>query len=312
MKVRPESHGNAIGHLPPVGVVIVNWNLKDTLRATLESCLQIDYPHFQVVVVDNGSTDGAPEMVRRDFPQVHLIANPTGMGYAHATSQGMAWLVQQGAQYLFSTSNDVVFDRAIWREMVVYLETHPDVGLVGSKVYFHDRPEVIWHAGGHIGWHGHSRHFGWERRDHPRYDRPRECVFVTGCGYMVRADLAQQLGYLKSDLVFYSEDSDFCQRVKKAGYRVMYLPSAKLWHKTSTTLAKNRGLQLRYSTRNNLYVLQTHRVGLPYPLTLGIHLVAVLPLKMLFFLALGQPANAAGIWRGIRDWWTGRYGMIRE
>lgn len=298
--------------LPLVGIVLVNWNLKDTLRATLESCLKIDYPSFKVVVVDNGSTDGAPDMVRREFPSVHLIANPVGLGYAKATSQGMEWLVAQGAKYLFSTSNDVIFDPPILREMVQAMEADPQVGITGSKVYFYDRPNVIWHAGAHIGWHGHSFHYGWERKDHPRYDRVRECDFVTGCGYMVRADLAQRLGFLKADLVFYSEDSDFCYRVREAGYKVIYLPTARLWHKTSTTLGKNRGLQLRYSTRNNLYLLHQHRVGCCYPFTLLVHLVAVLPLKMLFYLVLLRWKNVVGIWRGVRDWQAGRYGMITE
>jgi GT2 family glycosyltransferase len=297
---------------PLVGMVLVNWNLKDTLRETLASCFQIDYPNFKVVVVDNGSHDGSQAMVQKEFPQVHLIANPVGLGYAKATSQGMEWLASQGAQYLFSTSNDVTFDPPILREMVAAMEADAQIGIIGSKVYFFDRPEVIWHAGAHIGWHGHSFHYGWERRDHPRYDRVRECDFVTGCGYLVRAEIAKALGFLKEDLVFYSEDSDFCYRVRARGFKIIYLPAAKLWHKTSTTLGKNRGLQLRYSTRNNLYLLHHHKVGPCYPMVLAIHLLAVLPMKMLFFMLLLKGKNVRGIWQGIMDWRKGSYGMIKE
>lgn len=297
---------------PLVGVVIVNWNLKDTLRETLASCFKIDYPRLQVVLCDNGSKDGSVEMVRREFPQVQVIANPVGLGYAKATSQGMEWLTDMGADYLFSTSNDVIFDPGILGEMVAAFEADAMVGIVGSKVFFHDRPQIVWHAGAHIGWHGHAGHYGWERRDHPRYDRVRECDYVTGCGYMVRAELARRLGFLNADLVFYFEDADFCYRVTAAGFKVIYLPTAKLWHKTSTTLAKNRRLQLRYGTRNNLYVLQRYRVGCCPPFALLAHLLGVLPVKMLLFLVLLRWKNTVGIWQGIMDWKRGRYGMITE
>ena len=297
---------------PAVGIVIVNHNLQETLRATLASCLQIDYPAFSIMVVDNASTDGSLEMVRRDFPQVHLIANPVGLGYAQGASQGMEYLAARHS-YLLSLSNDVTVAPDILTRMVAAAEADPKIGVIGSKVYFYDRPEVIWHAGAHIHpWHGHSYHYGWERRDAPRYDRVRECDYVTGCGYFLRSALACRLGFLKSDLVFYFEDADFCYRARALGYKVVYLPTAKVWHKTATTLSKNRGLQLRYGTRNNLYLLQHHRVGPLYPGCLWTHLLAVCPLKMAFYLGIGRWKNARGIWRGIQDWRRGHYGMITE
>lgn len=298
--------------LPPVGIVIVNWNLKDTLRATLESCLKINYPSFSIVVVDNASADGSPEMVRTEFPKVQLIVNAVGQGYAKGASQGMAQLADQH-KYLFSISNDVEMDPDILRQLVQVAEANPRAGVLGSKVYFYDRPTVIWHAGAHVHpLHGHSYHYGWERQDHPRYDRSRRCDYVTGCGYLLRSDLAKQLGFLKADLVFYFEDADFCYRARAKGYEVLYVPAAKLWHKTSTTLGKNRGRQLRYSTRNNLYLLQQHRVGPCYPFTLLVHLFVVSPLKMALFLGLLRWKNSLGIWQGIRDWQQGRYGMITD
>jgi hypothetical protein len=121
----------------------------------------------------------------------------------------------------------------------------------------------------------------------------------------------KQTGYLKEDLVFYFEDADLCYRIRKHGYRVTYLPTARMWHKVETTLAKNRALQLRYSTRNNLYLLKTHRVGI-YPLSLVVHLVAVCPAKVAFFAAMFRWANVRGILRGIQDWRRGRFGWITD
>jgi len=295
---------------PPVGVVIVNHDLKDSLRETLESFRKVNYPALQIVVSDNASTDGSQEMVRTLFPEVHLLAHETEQGYARAASLGMAFLADK-TRYIFSTTNDVIVDSNILNVLVEYAEQHPDIGVLGTKIYFFDRPDVIWHAGGRIHpLHGHSYHLGWERKDAPRYSRVRECDFVTGCGFLLRSEVLRKIGYFKEDLVFYSEDAELCYRFREAAYKVMYVPEAKMWHKTGTTLAKNRPVQLRYSTRNSLYLLQRHKVGW-HPFTLWMNVLVVSPAKMLLFALLLRWKNSAGIWKGIQDWRAGRYGWIR-
>jgi GT2 family glycosyltransferase len=298
------------GSKPAVGVVIVNHDLKDSLRETLESFRKVNYPAVQIVVSDNASTDGSQEMVRRLFPEVHLLAHETELGYARAASLGMAYLADK-TKYIFSTTNDVLVDPDILSVLVDYAEQHSNAGVLGTKIYFFDRPDVLWHAGGRIHpLHGHSYHFGWERKDAPRYSQIRECDFVTGCGFLLRSEVLRKIGYFKEDLVFYSEDAELCYRFREAGCKVMYIPAAKMWHKTGTTLAKNRPVQLRYSTRNSLYLLQRHKVGL-HPLTLWSHLLIVSPIKMVLFALMGKWRNSTGIFKGIRDWRNGRFGWIR-
>lgn len=294
---------------PPVGVVIVNWNLKDSLRETLKSFRKVNYPGLQIVVSDNASSDGSQDMVRTEFPEVHLLTREKGLGYAKGASIGLEYLVDK-VKYIFSTTNDVEVDPEMIHRLVDYAEQHGDAGVIGTKIYFFDRPNVIWHAGARINpLHGHPRHFGWERKDHPRYDQVRDCDFVTGCGFLLRSDALKQAGYFKADLVFYAEDAELCYRVRAHGFRVVYLPTARMWHKVETTLAKNRAVQLQYSTRNTLYLISSHRVGF-YPLSLGVYLLLVAPCKMAVFAAMLRWRNSAGIWRGIRDWKQGRYGWI--
>lgn len=296
---------------PPVGVVIVNWNLKDSLRETLQSFRKVDYPGLQIVVSDNASTDGSPDMVRAEFPEVVVLTREKGLGYAKGASLGLEHLLDK-TKYIFSTTNDVEVAPDLITRLVDFAEQHPDAGVIGTKIFFYDRPHKIWHAGGIIGsLHGHSRHRGWERKDHPRYDQVRECDFVTGCGFLLRSEALQKAGCFKADLVFYSEDAELCYRIREHGYRIMYLPTARMWHKVGTTLAKNRPVQLQYSTRNNLYLIKRHRVGW-YPLSLLVHVLAVSPAKMLFFALCFRWANARGIWRGIRDWRKDKYGWVEN
>jgi GT2 family glycosyltransferase len=294
---------------PPVGVVIVTHNLKESLRETLESLRKLNYPNLSVVVSDNASRDGSQEMVRKLFPEVHLLDHAEEQGYARAASLGMAFLADR-TKYIFSTTNDVIFDPQMLDVLVRYAEAHPEAGVLGTKIYFFDRPTVIWHAGARVNpIHGHTYHFGWERQDHPRYDRIRECDYVTGCGFLLRSDVLKKVEFFNEDLRFYSEDADLCYRIREQGYRVVYIPGARMWHKVSTTLAKNRPLQLRYSTRNGLYLLQRHRIGF-YPLSLLVHLLLVCPFKMTLFALVWRWKNSLGIYQGIRDWRQGKYGTI--
>jgi GT2 family glycosyltransferase len=195
--------------------------------------------------------------------------------------------------------------------LVDYAEQNPKAGVLGAKIYFFDRPNVLWSTGGRVHpLHGHSYHFGWERKDGPRYNQIRECDYVTGCGYLLRSEVLRKIGYFKEDLIFYSEDADLCYRFREDGYQVLFIPGAKMWHKVSTTLAKNRPVQLQYSTRNGLYLIQRHRIGF-YPLSLWVHIWLVSPFKMLVFALVGRWKNSVGIWRGIRDWRRGKYGWIK-
>lgn len=293
---------------PPVGVVIVNWNLKDSLRETLQSFREVNYPNLQIVVSDNASTDGSVEMVKQEFPEVHLLTREKGVGYAKGASLGMEFLADK-TKYIFSTTNDVLVDREIINVLVDYAEAHPEAGVMGCKIYYHDKGDLLWSAGGRMDpLTAHSYHYGWNRHDGPQYSQVRECDFVTGCGFMFPSEVAKRINYFKADLVFYSEDSDFCYRVREQGYKILYVPQAKMWHKTSTSLAKNRPQQLHYSTRNSLYLIQRHRIGW-YPLSLWVSLFVVCPAKMIL-LGIFTTKNAVGIWRGIRDWKQGKYGPI--
>jgi GT2 family glycosyltransferase len=293
---------------PPVGVVIVNWNLKDSLRETLQSFCKVNYPGLQIVVSDNASTDGSVDMVQKEFPEFHLLTRDKGVGYAKGASLGMEFLADR-TKYIFSTTNDVLVDPEIINALVDYAETHPDAGVMGCKIYYHDKGDLLWSAGGRM--HplfAHSYHFGWNRHDGPHYSQVRECDYVTGCGFFFPSKVAKQVNYMDPELVFYSEDADFCYRVREQGYKIVYVPEAKMWHKTSTTLAKNRPTQLHYSTRNNLYVTQRHKVGW-YPLSLWVNLFIVCPAKMCI-LGIFTFKNAVGIWRGMRDWCKGRRGWV--
>src|SRR5215203_3085188 len=134
---------------PAVGVVIVNWNLKDSLRETLKSFRKVTYPKLQIVVSDNASTDGSQDMVRAEFPEVVLLTREEGVGYARGASMGLEYLADK-AKYIFSTTNDVEVDPEMINVLVAHAEAHPKDGVLGCKIYYHNHGDLLWSAGGRI------------------------------------------------------------------------------------------------------------------------------------------------------------------
>src|SRR2546423_8309537 len=162
---------------PPVGVVIVNHNLKDSLRETLESFRKVNYPGLQIVVADNDSTDGSREMIRKEFPEVHLLAHDPEKGYAKAAGLGLEFLADK-TKYIFSTTNDVIVDPEIINVLVDHAEKDPKAGVLGCKIYYFGKDDLLWSVGGRIHLlHGHSYHFGWNCKDGLCYNQIRECDF---------------------------------------------------------------------------------------------------------------------------------------
>jgi GT2 family glycosyltransferase len=292
-----------------VGVVIVNHNLKDSLRETILSFKKVNYPGLEIVVSDNASKDGSIEMLRKEFPEVHLLAHEKEQGYGRAAGLGLQFFADN-TKYIFSTTNDVIVDPEILNVLVDQAEKDPKAAVLGCKIYYFGKDNLLWGAGGRIHpLHGHSYHIGWNRKDHPRYDHIRERDYVTGCGYLLRSDVVKKLGFFNEQLVFTCEDADLCYRARKEGYKILYIPAARMWHKTSTTLAKNRPMQLYYGTRNSLYMIQRHRIGF-YPLSLWVHLLFVCPFKMALFALILRPRNSLGIWHGMLDWKRGKLGWM--
>jgi GT2 family glycosyltransferase len=225
-----------------LSVIIVSWNVRDLLRRCLVS-LSAEPPeasHLQteIVVVDNGSTDGSVELVRDEFPRVTLIANPDNIGFAAGNNQGIG--VAQGRYLLLLNPDTEAIGDALSR-LVQYLDTHPDVGLVG--------PQLL-HTDGQI--QSSRRRFPtaatfffestWLTPLAPssilrRYyvlDQPDDAVldvdWVTGAAMLTRREVVVQVGGMDESFFMYSEELDWCRRIKAAGWRVVYCPAAQIVH----------------------------------------------------------------------------------
>jgi len=222
---------------PLVYCIIINWNGKELLRETLDSVLQMDYPNAKVVVVDNGSTDGSQEVVRTSYPSVVLLENGKNLGFGGGNNVAIQFALERDAAWILLLNNDVSVDRSMLNGLMTIAVTDDRIGALSPKIYYHSPPDVIWYAGGRVNfWTGAVSHIGLRVKDRGQYDTVSDTEYISGCAFLARSAVLKQTGLF--DAIYfpaYSEDADLSERIRRAGYRLVYTPSAKLWHKVSSS-----------------------------------------------------------------------------
>jgi len=218
-----------------VFVIILNWNGREVLGPCLDSLMRVTDPPLEIIVVDNGSTDSSQEIVPRDFPGVDLIENGQNLLFAAGNNRGIEAALDRGAEFILLLNNDTEVDPSFASEMLAAFDDSA-VGVAGPRIYYHDDPERIWYGGG-----GFNRltgvpfHCGLRRMDGSFADMPGTTGWVTGCTLMARREVYEQIGGLDPSFTIYCEDVDFCLRTAEAGWSLRYVPSAKVWHKVSSS-----------------------------------------------------------------------------
>jgi hypothetical protein len=249
---------------PAVSVIILNWNrFRDTAEC-LESVFNIRYPNYSVVVVDNGSDDDSATGIEKAFECVQLIRNEENLGYAEGNNVGIRHALASGADYIWLLNNDTVVDRDALTAMVDLAERDREIGILGSKIYYYDRPDVLWFAGATIDWkRAISAHVGRLEKDTGQYEIEKEVDRVTGCSMLIRRKVLEDVGLFDENFFLYAEEVDLCVRARKKGFRNFYVPKSIVYHKVSVSTGENSvPIFGYYNTRNFLYLI---RKNIPFP-----------------------------------------------
>nr|CAA9234772.1 hypothetical protein AVDCRST_MAG63-1137 [uncultured Armatimonadetes bacterium] len=242
---------------PRVAIILVTFKGKDDTLECLRSLAELTYPNWEVLVVDQNSGDDTLEAVREAFPWAHTIANPVNNGFAGGNNVGIRAAMERGADYIFLLNNDTTVEPGLLEPLVALAESDPKIGVVGPKMLYHGDPETIWSAGGRMDWRGNSMLVDEGEKDTPGGE-PRDVDFIVGCGLMARRDVLEKVGILDERYFIYYEESDLCARIRKAGYRIVYQPNARLWHKVSRTFGPGSEFTVYYMYRNVFLYLRQH------------------------------------------------------
>lgn len=240
---------------PLVSVVIVHWNERDLLRNCLSSLEQVNYPNREIIVVDNASTDGAPEMVRTEFPSVKLIVNTENTGFARGNNIGIR---QAGGRYIVALNADTTVEPNWIRAQVGVMEADPRIGLCQGKMMLLREPGKINSVGMVLTRNGLVKHVGDGEVDIGQYSRPRPIFGVSGACAFCRRETLDQIGLFDEDFFAYYEDLDLSWRARVRGWDCVFVPTAVVHHFRNATSARNDSLywHLRYlNQRNRIWAL---------------------------------------------------------
>lgn len=249
---------------PSVAAIIIHWNQLELTRGTIESLLKTGYPQLSIILVDNGSTNGSGESVAREFPDIRLVRSEENLGYAGGANLGIIAAQKTDATYFFLLNNDVAFEAGIIDAMVAAMEStgSEKIGLCVPKIYFFEEPKKIWYAGGDVDLRsGLCRHLGYGQFDSPAYAEQRDCTFANGCAMFIRRDVLEIVGFFDTQYFHTGEDVDFSLRLLAKGYRIHFVPEARLWHKIRASAGGNRNasfLYLYYEHRNRTLIMRKY------------------------------------------------------
>lgn len=217
-----------------VCVVILNWNGKKDTVPCLESMEKIAYPNFEVVMVDNGSTDDSVKAIRQRFDRVTVVETGKNLGYAGGNNIGIEYALKTGADLVLLLNNDTVVDEKLLDAFVKEAKDRPEVGIFGARPLRFFEPDKLDHLGGV--WNEKKGEFnliGLQERSDFTYEG--ELDYVCGCSVLVRREVFEKIGLLEAAFFLFWEEADFCMRAKRAGFRIGICDGAKLWHKVSAS-----------------------------------------------------------------------------
>lgn len=214
-----------------VYVVVLNWNGWQDTIACLVSLQQLNYADFNLLVVDNGSTDSSVAQIKRALPEVELLQTGVNLGFGGGCNAGIKLAMSRGADYVWLLNSDATVDPGALSAMVRVAEQNLAVGAVGSVLYEADQPDQrqLWGGGTVNLWLGRSKH----------RLLPGPLDYISGASALLRCSALDEIGSFDQSIFFmYWEDTDLSFRLRHAGWLLAVAEDSRVWHKQSASLGK--------------------------------------------------------------------------
>lgn len=215
---------------PLVVVVVLNWNGKRNTIECLNSLIDLEYPNYEIVVVDNASTDGSQEILKSSFPQITMIQNLKNLGFGEGLNVGIREGMQRGADYVLCMNNDVVVDRHMLEELVQIGELNTNIGGLCPLELSYHKPDRIICAGGEIGI-VRGKLYGYGESNVGQYRQVTTTKLLSGPAMMLKTSALRKVGLFDNNYFYGPEDQDIALRLTRKGYLLFFVPQARIWHK---------------------------------------------------------------------------------
>lgn len=247
---------------PSISIVVLNWNGADDTLACLDSLAALTYPNFYVIVVDNGSTDDSLLKLRAycaDFP-LALLETGRNLGYAGGNNVGTQHALDHGADFVLVLNNDTTVAPDLLECLVESAQRNSDAGVFSARIMYFDEPEIIWFDGGR--WNSSTMRLEWPGQGETELilsSTDHDTDYACGAALFFRSEVARQIGLLDESFFLVWEEVDWGFRARKAGWRNVVVPAAKVWHKIGVSFgSESSPLRTYFSIRNELLWFSRH------------------------------------------------------
>lgn len=248
---------------PKVFIIILNWNGKKDTIECLNSLKSLKYSNFEIVVVDNASSDGSVSAIKDQFPEITLLQNTTNLGYAGGNNIGLRYAMTHEVAYAWILNNDTVVHKDALGSLVEKIKSDQNIGMCGSRlIYYHDRQTIQALGGGvYNKWFGTTAHVGANEpatTDFSEEEIERKLDYIVGASMLVSDRFLEEVGLISEDYFLYYEELDWALRGKDK-FRLGYADKSLVYHKEGAsvkgdnlTLNKKSRLSDYYQIKNRL------------------------------------------------------------
>lgn len=285
--------------LPLVSIVTLNWNTTeitaDFLKSINEHCF---YPNLEIIIVDNASSVNPTAVFEQIRSDVIVIRNDQNLGFAGGNNIGMA---HAKGEFLFIVNNDTEFTPGLIEGLVDIFKKYPDAGVVSPKFHYFFEKGTIEYAGYEPvhKFTGRNGMIGCKEIDQGQYNTITETNYAHGGGMMLPRRVIDQVGGLPEDFIFYYEELDWCEQIKRKGFKIYYQPNSLIYHKESMTTGKGSPFKTYYQTKNRIFFMKRNMPSLNFSIFILYFIFFTLPKNSFTFLLKGQMEHLKAFWKGI-------------
>ncbi len=281
---------------PLVSVITVNYNGLLHTQAFLAAMRKQNYEHVEIIVVDNASVDDA-SLLKVTYPEITLIQSEKNLGFAGGNNLGVA---KAKGDYILFLNNDTEPAPDFLTPLVELMLSNPRIGAVSSKLLYFDEPHRLQFAGG-TGinlYTGRGFAIGYKELDSEQYSKNYQTKSIHGAACMVSRAVIEKVGNMSELFFLYYEETDYCERIMRAGFEVWFCGASKVLHKESMATGKESPLKIYYLTRNRLVFVRRNSQGIQKLIALMFFWLVALPKGMLSYSIQFQFQLALAMFKG--------------
>jgi len=283
---------------PLISIIILNYNQLKVTCEFIESTKLLSYKNYEIILVDNASTENPTSFISANYPDVKLIVNTKNLGFTGGNNVGI-----QAAKgdYYFIVNNDTEVTTDLLERLLEPFLSDNTVGMVSPKIRYFSNPTLIQYAGfTEVNpFTGRNKPIGGKEEDNGQHDTPGYTPYAHGAAMLVKKEVVEKVGMFPDIFFIYYEELDWSAHTRRAGYKIYYQPKALIYHKESITMGKESALKAYYHNRNRILFMRRNTSSLQFTFFFIFLTFVIIPKTSLVYLVKGKMTHLKNFFRGL-------------